>query len=330
MTDPVPLTSGDAEPGDPQVSVIVPLFNGEAFIEETVRRVLAQSYRSLEVIVVDDGSTDAGSAVVRGIDDPRVAVLARPHSGIAATRNAGLARAHPASRYVMFLDQDDVLAPDLLDGLVRILAVRDDAVGAYAIADFIDVDGEPMGDGMFAAAMRRRRRLEGRALVAVDPAADVRWPELFLANHVYPPSAALLRTRAVRAAGAFDTSYRVADDWDLMLRLLRQGPLVPWDAVRVGYRRHDANASSNTSRNVRETRAVWANTYHSPENARADRALLRRWWRSHQHASARRKFSEARSLMRHHPFRAALRGVDAAGHLLLERPPRMWRTRNAG
>ena len=176
--------------------------------------------------------------------------------------------------------------------------------------------------------MRTRRGLVGRSLVALPPEADVRWPELFLSNQLYPPSAILLRKADVLASGGFDPSYEVADDWDLLIRLLRRGPLVPWDEVRVGYRRHAANASSNTERNVRETRAVWANTYFADANAAGDRALLRRYWRAHQRATSRRKRSDAIAMLGRRELGAALiTMVDAGLHLLLGRPLLSWRTR---
>jgi glycosyltransferase involved in cell wall biosynthesis len=310
------------------VSVIIPLFNGQSYIEETIHCVLEQTHARLEVIVVDDGSTDGGVEVVRRLlGDPRVSLIMKPHAGIAATRNAGLAWSDPASEYVLFLDQDDVIAADLLEALVAILSRRRDAVGAHAIADFIDDAGRPLHVGGYASAMRSRRGLEGRSLVVRSPEADVRWPELFFANHLYPPSAILLRKADVLDSGGFDPSYDVADDWDLLVRLLRRGPLVPWDEVRVGYRRHDANASSHTERNVRETRAVWANTYYSCANARGDRALLRRFWRAHQRAASSRKRREAATMLRRREVGAAFtRAADAVGHLLLVRPLRGWRT----
>ena len=310
------------------VTVIIPLFNGAAFIQETIQYVLDQSHERLEVVVVDDGSTDGGVDIVRRcLADTRVGLIMKPHVGIAGSRNVGLAWADPRSEYVLFLDQDDAIAPDLLEGLIHILVRRTDAVGAYAIADFIDDSGNALARGGFASAMRDRRTLRGRSLVALPPASDVEWPQLFFSNHLYPPSAVLLRKEAVIGAGGLDESYRVADDWDLMVRLLRRGPIVPWDEVRVGYRRHGGNASSDTPRNVRETRGVWANTYYSAENDRQRRATLHRYWRAHQRAASRRKLGEAREKLRQGRLGGAIaRAADAGAHALLRRPLRRWRT----
>lgn len=310
------------------VSIIVPLFNGARFVHETLRTALDQSFTHLEVVVIDDGSTDDGPAVVQRIaaEDGRVTFVAKGHSGIAATRNEGLAHCDPSSRYVLFLDQDDILAPDLVQVLVSALAARPDAVGAYAIADYIDQHGEPWHEGQFADRMRHRRVVHGNDWVDLPPTADVLWQDLFWSNHLYPPSAVLLRRDIVSEVGGFDAAYEVADDWDLMIRVARRGPLLVHDEVRVGYRRHGFNASSASRRNVVETRAVWANTYFSPENSRADRTSLRRIWRVHQRQVAHEKSRQAlEAVRRGTPVVGATGLLDSLAHLLIPRPLAAWR-----
>jgi glycosyltransferase involved in cell wall biosynthesis len=306
-------------------------FSDRAFIQQTLRSVLNQTHRNLDVVIVDDGSTDHGVEVVRGmLADERVRLVTKPHLGIAGTRNVGLAWTDESSAFVLFLDQDDLLAPDFLQELVQRLAARNDAVGAHAIADFIDGADRAYGAGAFAQLMRNRRRLNRGRMMATRADADVVWPEIFPANNLYPPSAVLLRRRDVVAVDGFDPRFRVADDWDLMLRLLRRGPFVSWDEVRVGYRRYGGNASGDHERNVRETRAVWATTYFSPANKPEDRALLRRWWRAHQRDTARQKIRDARtSFAARHVLRGLAQALDAAAHTVLIRPLRSWRNDKA-
>jgi glycosyltransferase involved in cell wall biosynthesis len=315
-----------------KVSVVVPLYNGGPFIQQTLHSVLSQTHRNLEVIVVDDGSTDEGVEVVRGIlADDRVGLVVKPHLGIAESRNIGLAWTDDSSAFVLFLDQDDLLAPEFLEELVQRLTPRNGAVGAHAIADFIDGADRPYGDGAFAQLMRNRRRLERGRMVATRADADVVWPEIFPANNLYPPSAVLLRRQDVVAVDGFDPRFQVADDWDLMLRLLRRGPFVSVDEVRVGYRRYGGNASGDHERNVRETRAVWATTYFSPANRPEDRVLLRRWWRAHQRETARRKLRDARTSFAARQVSGGFaQALDAAAHIALVRPLRSWRTDTTG
>lgn len=97
--------------GQPSISVIIPVFNGERYLGEAIESILAQTWPSSEIIVVDDGSTDGTSKVARQFGD-RVKYQRHPHSGVAAARNHGLAAAR--CDWIAFLDADDVWAPDKL------------------------------------------------------------------------------------------------------------------------------------------------------------------------------------------------------------------------
>lgn len=314
----------------PLVSVIVPLFNGGRYIGETLHAILAQTHTALEVFVIDDGSTDDGPEVVRGmLGDPRLALVTKPSLGIAGTRNVGLGLTAPTSEFALFVDHDDLIDQRLVARLIKRLAGRPDASAAYAIADFIDGDGAPLQPGGFAGFMRSRRAATPHGMQPVAPTADMTLPELFLGNHVYPPSGVLMRMAAIRAVHGFDPAYRVADDWDALARLARLGPLVPVDEILVGYRRHGGNASGNTPLNVRETRAVWANTYHAVENTGTIRRELRTAWRAFQRDTSARKLHEACiALQRRRPLESLRRALDGLAHRLLLAPPRFWRLRS--
>jgi len=311
--------------GEATIGVIIPLYNGARHIAETLRSVLAQTHAALQVIVLDDGSSDGGAEIVRAVDDPRVTLVQKRNEGIARTRNAGLALLDAGVGYVVFMDHDDVVAPDLYERLLRVLARHPAAVGAFAVADWIDADSAPLGDGEYARFMRERQTVRGGRVVPLTPDEDVTLPELFLANHLYPPSGILLRRTAIDAIGGFDPSYRVADDWDALVRLSRLGPIVPVDEILVGYRRHGANASGNTALNVRESRAVWAHTYFSADNSAADRRALQAAWRGMQRHKFRVKSAAARrALQARQVLVAGRRQLDALAHLALVRPLRRW------
>jgi len=312
--------------GEATIGIIIPLYNGARHITETLRSVLTQTHTALQVIVLDDGSSDDSAEIVRTmLDDPRLALVQKSNEGIARTRNAGLALLGADVAYVVFMDHDDLVAPDLYERLLRVLRRRPDAVGAYAIADWIDANSAPLGEGEFARFMRERQAVRGGRVVPLAPDVDATLPELFLANHLYPPSGILLRREAVDAIGGFDPSYRVADDWDALVRLSRRGPIVPLDEILVGYRRHGANASGNAALNVRESRAVWARTYYSADNSTADRQALRAAWRGMQRHKFRIKSAVARRELRARRVGVALRcQLDALAHLALVRPLRRW------
>ena len=96
----------------PKVTVVIAAYNAEKFIRQTLESALAQSLNDIEVIVVDDGSTDDTQSIVSGLSDCRLKVLRQANSGVSAARNAGLAAAR--APYVFFLDADDLLLRDAL------------------------------------------------------------------------------------------------------------------------------------------------------------------------------------------------------------------------
>ena len=102
----------------PLVSIIVPMYNAAGCIARCVKSICAQSYKSIEIILLNDGSKDGTFSVCRALaaQDHRIALVDKPNSGAADTRNQGLALAH--GRYVQFVDSDDWLAPDFTEKLV--------------------------------------------------------------------------------------------------------------------------------------------------------------------------------------------------------------------
>ena len=102
----------------PLVSIIVPMYNAAGCIARCIKSICAQSYKSIEIILLNDGSKDGTLSVCRALaaQDHRIALVDKPNSGAADTRNQGLALAH--GRYVQFVDSDDWLAPDFTEKLV--------------------------------------------------------------------------------------------------------------------------------------------------------------------------------------------------------------------
>jgi glycosyltransferase involved in cell wall biosynthesis len=110
------------------ISVVIPLYNKEKYIRRAVDSVLSQSFRDFELIVVNDGSTDNGPALVRQYDDSRVRVLDQENRGVSAARNRGIAEAH--GELVVFLDADDEWSSDFLE-VIAALVRRFPHAGAY-------------------------------------------------------------------------------------------------------------------------------------------------------------------------------------------------------
>lgn len=123
------------------ISVVIPLYNKQESAARAIRSVLAQSYPHFELIVVDDGSTDASLAVARGFTDPRLKLLTQVNEGVAAARNRGVAAA--SSDYVCFLDADDEYSVDFLSEISKLIAKKPDAALYCCRYKEVDEQGQP-------------------------------------------------------------------------------------------------------------------------------------------------------------------------------------------
>jgi glycosyltransferase involved in cell wall biosynthesis len=131
----------------PRVSVVIPLYNKASSIAAATTSVRRQTFADLELIVVDDGSTDGSASVVRGLGDTRMRLLAQPNAGPGAARNRGLADA--AGEYVAFLDADDEWEPEFLQLAVTALDAHPECAAWVA--------GHALGPGRVSQASRSRR-----------------------------------------------------------------------------------------------------------------------------------------------------------------------------
>jgi len=113
----------------PAISVVIPLYNKGSYIARAINSVLAQTFQDFEVIVVDDGSTDDGAAVIKQFDDPRIQIIQQENMGVSAARNRGIEAAR--AELVAFLDADDEWLPEFLE---TILALRKKYPTAAAFA----------------------------------------------------------------------------------------------------------------------------------------------------------------------------------------------------
>ncbi len=121
---------------DPLVSVIIPCYNGEAFLKEAIESALAQSYRQVEIIVVDDGSTDRSSEIAQKFP---VRYIRQQNRGLTASRNLGIRESRGS--YIVFLDADDRLRPEAIETGLRVLAQHPECAMAVGDHVFVSADG---------------------------------------------------------------------------------------------------------------------------------------------------------------------------------------------
>jgi len=211
----------------PKVAVVIAAYNAEKFVRETIDSVLAQTLDDIEVIVVDDGSTDGTAAVLRSFTDPRMVVLRQENQGVSAARNAGTAAAH--APYIFFLDADDLLLPDALSRMIGTLDRRPECVACVAHHIRITADG---------------REISSRA--------DLRWKmfpakdtlRYLITKNFIVCGAICIRTDAARSVGGFNAALKWGEDWEFWCRLAVLGDFAAMaDDVVLLYRQHFNSAN---------------------------------------------------------------------------------------
>jgi glycosyltransferase involved in cell wall biosynthesis len=294
----------------PVVAVVVPAYNTGTYIGETLASLVGQSYTNWRALVVDDGSTDGTADVVREAAgrDHRIRLERQVNAGGSAARNKGIEMlAGTGARYLACVDSDDVLLPGAFSSLVGSLEARPDAVGAYGLAEYMDAEGHPISPGAHSALQLHRKTfrppapgggdggLAARAKAALvafagrdlSPDEDTGFDTLAIYGSIWPPAVAVTRFDAVREVGAFDPSIAYMEDWDLFLRLARQGPLVFVGHQVAWYRRHPRNSGSGDSSAgsplgdwdtafLAAVANVRYRAWQSPANTRAQRLALAR------------------------------------------------------
>jgi glycosyltransferase involved in cell wall biosynthesis len=196
----------------PRFTVVIPAYQAEATLADAVESVLVQSAADLDLLIVDDGSTDATSAVANEYrSDPRVTVIRQANSGLAASRNAGIARAQ--TEFVAFLDADDLWMPRFLEVTGSLLEANPDAGFAYA-------DGWAFDD---VARRVRRASVMARQRPPTPPPDNAEDFLLELVERNFILAEATVRRSALDSTGPFDESLPAVEDYDLWLRMVSAG-----------------------------------------------------------------------------------------------------------
>ncbi|GEM_PF-753030 len=241
----------------PTVSVVIPAHNAAATLGETLASVLAQSHAALDVVVVDDGSTDATAAIATGTGDPRVRLIRQERGGVAAARNAGLAACYGEA--VAFLDADDVWRPEMVAALLAALSAGRPSVGlAYCWSALIDEQG----------VILPGKHCAGRHAGPV-------WPALVTGNFIGNASAVLVHRdclETVRFTG--QAGIQGAEDWRFYLDIAEHWHFALVPRFLVGYRQRRGSMSRNLAPMIESHRQVAAalRTRHPA----LDERLLRR------------------------------------------------------
>jgi glycosyltransferase involved in cell wall biosynthesis len=192
------------------VSVVIPVFNGARFVGEAIQSVLGQTLRDLEIIVVDDGSTDNTADVVRQFPVP-VSYYRQENSGAGVARNLGISVAR--GEWIAFLDADDLWYPQKLAIQLGQAKQRPQVSFFYADMDAADESGNVIATGLLRRELERRAKKARSNLIA-----------LVFGDRPFPrPSTVLLRKDVFSRAGGFNPIFRKSnhEDFDLFARIAR-------------------------------------------------------------------------------------------------------------
>jgi glycosyltransferase involved in cell wall biosynthesis len=236
----------------PIVSVVIPCYNQAAFLRQAIDSGLQQTYPAVEVIVVDDGSTDDTGAVVRA--SPAVRHITQRNLGTAAARNAGLRQSR--GDYLIFLDADDRLLPHAAATGVECLAAHPDWGFVTGHVRLVDRHGSPAG------------------VPAQEHAERDRYVELLRSNHIWTPGVVMYRRSVLDTVRAFDSSAGGSADYDLNIRIARRFAFGCHHQIVLAYRQHDANMSADVRHMLRS--AVSVRRRQRPY-VRAERSARQAW-----------------------------------------------------
>jgi len=232
---PAPTSSTSDEPC---VSVIVPAYNSEGTLDETLGSVRAQSYRLLEIIVIDDGSTDGTAAIAErhADEDARVRLIRKSNGGVASARNRGIDEA--TGTLIAPVDADDLWHPEKIERQLAVLNSHENVGLVYCW--FAKIDEES-----------RITHLEGRSVYEGDVLAD-----LCLHSIVGNGSTPLMLRSALVAAGGYDESLRArcaqgCEDYKLYLRIAEDYNYALVRAYLVGYRQSHKSMSRDQRQMLR-------------------------------------------------------------------------------
>jgi len=267
------------------VSIIIPAFNYERYVARAIESALGQDYGSIEIVVVNDGSSDGTAGVAQSFADRGVRCISQSNQGLAAARNTGIANS--SGDLLFFLDADDFLLPGAITWLVKEIGSLDDSWGIVASqAKVMHADGSVMEPDSGEPAAR-----------------GVSWAELVFGSRF--PCTVLARRKVFEKCGGFDAEYHRlgCEDRDMWLRVAEHFRIwmVPQRLVVVSF--HGANMSSDPGRQLAGMRRCLDKAFASSMSSAWRLDFRLRAWAAY-HCTANLLHSEAGQPLR------------AAGHAL--------------
>jgi glycosyltransferase involved in cell wall biosynthesis len=192
----------------PKVSVVIPTYNGAKFLREAVESVLAQTYRDIDIIIVDDGSTDNTAELVAGMKDPRIRYIFHENRGVAAARNTGILASQ--AEYIVWQDSDNILFADAIEKHVAFMDKHPEVGFSHGQFFTIDEDGRPL----------RKGRPRGPKKTFIRDGME-ELTHLLLGDRTIGLFF-MIRRSALDDVGLFNPKLRMSEDWEIWIRLAKK------------------------------------------------------------------------------------------------------------
>ena len=288
----------------PRVSVVIPAFDAEATVGAAISSALAQTYADLEVVVVDDGSSDSTGAIAAGFPEP-VRVIRQENAGVAAARNRGIAEA--TGELIAFCDADDSFLAQHLEAL---LAVYDRHGGGIATSNCY---------WLFPGGIHpSRRRYKGRF-------PKPQRQRLAILEQNFVSTMSLFPKALVDEIGPFDPKLRLAEDWDFWLRAIYAGHRVALQPRPLAlYRWSTSSLSSQVDAMDEHVEMVLRRAEQRPDLNEEEREYLRRRLAGPGPRRLGRRGDEA---LRDRRYREAAESYREAAALCPSEPRLVWKAR---
>jgi glycosyltransferase involved in cell wall biosynthesis len=232
----------------PLISVVIPAYNAERTIRATLLSVLRQTVDDFEVIVVDDGSTDGTSDVVRSLGDPRLNVLRQANMGHAGARNTGIDNS--SGKYVAVVDADDLWLPRKLETQLRIFRTQPHVRALHSAAVHVDNRLRPLFIGQCPDGKNN----------LIDVLCFRGLPGVMCTL--------IAERNLLDEIGRFDQSLMILQDWDLAIRLARKGELYSTSDPLALYRVHSGSQSKTLELHIEPGERILAAFFRSPNLSR--------------------------------------------------------------
>ncbi|MEJ2704216.1 MAG: glycosyltransferase [Sedimentisphaerales bacterium] len=217
-----------ADTGEPLVSVVMPVYNGADYIGQAVDSVLSQDYSNLELVVIDDGSTDNTRQIVLDHNDKRIKYLHQANKGVSSARNLGLHQAK--GQYIIPLDADDMMAPACITKHLAEFKKHPEADLVYSDVLLIDESGRPL------RPMKKPEYSDRRHLIR----------DLFRAGHPIVPFRLGIKRSVFDKIGFYDESLLVGEDYDMMRRFAKAELVAHHLGEALHLRRVQSNSLTRT------------------------------------------------------------------------------------